>query len=63
MNTETETETETEIEIPKTWYVWHDGRMRGHGRWSGPHATLTEALESARRCRQVIGETPLVERD
>lgn len=45
----------------RRWTVYHGGSMHGMGRWSGPHGSILEAQQSARRCRQVVGGAPTIE--
>ena len=45
------------------WYVYHGGALYGLGRWSGPHDTVTEAMDSAQWCLQTVGGTPIIHCD
>ena len=54
----TMTHTNEATQTGQTYVVYHGGSLYGLGRWSGPHATREEAVESQRCCRLVCGGDP-----
>jgi len=42
------------------FFVFHGGSLNGQGRWSGPHATRSEAEQSREECARVCGGSPAV---